>query len=106
MLPEARTRRAAPQEVRATLRKPVRFKARLREGAAVRFDILVHDLSITGLRGETALHLRVGATVWVTLPGLSGLETVVVWRRGDQFGARFVQPLHPAVFEHIVEAGR
>lgn len=106
MLPDEAGDRARAADARATPRKPVRVKARLREGGAVRFDIAVLDLSATGLRGETPLHVRPGATVWITLPGLSGLETVVAWRRGDQFGARFVQPIHPAVFDHVAEAWR
>jgi hypothetical protein len=37
------------------------------------------------------------------LPGLASLEAQIAWFRQNQFGARFHQPLHPAVFEHIAE---
>jgi len=87
------------------MREPVKLRATLREGGAVRFEITVIDLSSTGFRGETFHHLRPGALVWITLPGLSGLEAEIAWQRGEYFGCRFRQPLHPAVFEHIVALG-
>ena len=62
--------------------------------------------SRTGFRAETAFSLRAGTTVWITLPGLQGLEAEIAWQRGEHIGAAFRQPLHAAVFEHIVELGR
>ena len=91
---------------RQTLRKPVKLRARLRDRGAKRFDIDVVDLSITGFRAETAYRLPPGTMVWITLPGMSGLEAEVAWQSYTHIGCAFRQALHPAVFEHIVELSR
>lgn len=91
---------------RATLRKSVALDARVRDRSASRFAIRIVDLSMTGFRAETIFNLRAGTIVWITLPGLQGLEAEIAWRRGDHVGGAFRQPLHAAVFEHIVEMGR
>jgi hypothetical protein len=94
------------QDNRAALRRSVRLDARVRDRGAGRFAIRVLDLSATGFRGETAFTLPPGSLVWITLPGLQSLEAEIAWQRGEQIGAAFRQPLHPAVFEHIAEMGR
>lgn len=91
---------------RATLRKAVRLDARVRDRGASRFSIRILDLSMTGFRAETAFTLRAGSLVWITLPGLQGLEATIAWQQGEHVGGAFRQPLHAAVFEHIVELGR
>jgi hypothetical protein len=92
---------------RGTLRRPVKLKARVRDRRTSRFDVNVVDLSLTGFRGDTVFLLTPGARIWIMLPGLASLEAEIAWCRNNQFGARFRQPLYPAVFEHIAElAGR
>lgn len=98
-------RTTAAQESRATLRRAVRLRAQLRGRGAQKFVIDVVDLSTTGFRADTAFDVREGTIVWITLPGMSGLEAEIAWRRGDQIGARFQRALHPAVFDHIVALG-
>jgi hypothetical protein len=89
-------------ENRRALRKPVSFRARLRERGANKFTIDVVDLSTTGFRCETSFTLYEGHPVWLTLPGLAGLEATVAWKNGYCYGFAFDRPLHPAVFDHIV----
>lgn len=91
----------AASDHRNALRKPVRMRARLREGTAWRAEIDVLDLSPTGLRAESSHQLRPGAVVSLTLPGFSSIEAVVAWQRGVEIGCSFRTPLHPAVFDHI-----
>ena len=93
----------ASSESRRALRKAVRLRARLRDRGATRFAIDVIDLSTTGFRAETAYNLHPGTVVWISLPGLAGLEAIVAWRTHECIGAAFRHPLHPAVFDHIVE---
>ena len=87
---------------RRALRKAVRLTAQLRDRGTTRFAIDVIDLSTTGFRAETSFTLYEGSTVWLTLPGLAGLEARVAWREGVRYGCAFAQPLHQAVFDHIV----
>ena len=103
---DSRDLRILSGESRATLRRPVKLDARLRDRGARPFAITVADLSATGFRAEVAYPLHKGTLVWIMLPGLSALEAEVAWQRGLQIGGKFRQALHPAVFEHICELSR
>lgn len=87
---------------RRALRRAVRLEAQLRDRGPTRFTVDVLDLSTAGFRAETSFRLQVGGIVWLTMPGLSGLEAVVAWCEGFQVGCSFRNPLHPAVFDRIV----
>lgn len=90
-------------ESRRAERAVVSLRAKLRERGANKFTIDVIDLSTTGFRCETSFTLYMGHAVWLTLPGLGGLEATVAWKRGYSYGFAFNRPLHPAVFDHIVK---
>lgn len=90
-------------EERRALRKPVQFDAQLRDRGATKFAVRVIDISTTGFRAECDFRLHEGTLVWLTLPGMAGLEAHVAWRDGNfLYGFVFAQPLHEAVFDHIV----
>jgi hypothetical protein len=90
-----------PLDGRAADRKPVIIAAHLREFGGTRMDVDVHDLSRTGFRTDCIYNVPVGARVYLTLPTFSAMEAVVAWRDKSGFGCKFVQPLHPAVFDMI-----
>ena len=89
-------------DARRALRKNVKMRAHLRDRGQTRFEIEVTDLSLSGFRAETSFTLWPGTIVWLTLPGLAGLEAVVAWRDKFKYGCAFAKPLHPAVFDHII----
>lgn len=84
----------------------VHMQAALRPSGATRFDVDVIDMSVIGVGFGTASHLNIGDRVWLTVPGMAGLESYVVWRRGHRYGCEFASPLHVAVFDHIVMQAR
>lgn len=79
----------------------VRMQASLREPSFSKFDVMVSDLSTDGFRCETHYRITPGTVVWLTIPGLSALESRVVWANGKAYGCAFTQPLHVAVMEHV-----
>lgn len=83
-------------------RVAVAMAARLRDRASNKYDVHLRDLSVTGFRAEAHYGLDAGGIVWLTIPGMNGLEATIAWRRGNVIGCHFRQPLHPAVFDHIV----
>jgi len=90
-------------DARRALRKPVRLTAQLRDrGSTRKFTIALVDLSLSGFRAETIARLHEGTLVWLTLPGMAGLEARVVWIDHVRCGCAFTQPLHQAVFDRIV----
>lgn len=96
----------ASDESRTTLRKAVGLRARLRDVGAKSFEIKVIDLSLTGFRAETVFNLHPGELVWISLPGLAGIEAEVAWKSHEHIGCAFRRPLYPAVFDHIVALGQ
>lgn len=77
--------------------------ARLRDRHANKYTINLLDLSVTGFRAEAHYSLDAGQIVWLTIPGMQGLEATIAWRRGLEIGCSFRQPLYPAVFDHVVK---
>jgi hypothetical protein len=91
---------------RAAPRKPVDLDAQLRDRGASKFAIRVVDISTTGFRAECEFRLHEGTLVWLTLPGMAGLEARVAWRDGNfLYGFVFAQPLHEAVLDRIAALG-
>lgn len=88
---------------RRALRQGVKLPAKLRDRTGARFNIEVVDLSVTGFRAEVVHTLHPGTAVWITIPGLAGLEAEVAWQRQEHVGCSFLQPLHAAVFDHVVK---
>ena len=88
---------------RAGARAPFRIAATLRDRASNKFNVHLLDLSTTGFRAEAHPSLDPGALVWLTIPGMQGMEATVMWRKRDIVGCRFNHPLHPAVFDHLVQ---
>lgn len=86
---------------RRALRKMVTIPAHLREHGGSRLEVEVQDLSRTGFRIDCVYNIAEGARVYLTLPTFSALEAIVAWRDKSGFGCKFIQPLHPAVFDMI-----
>ncbi len=102
MPPPEFARATLTNDVRSAQRLDIRLKASLRETGTGKFSVDVLDMSVTGCRLETSFTLKVGARVWITIPGLAPLEAIVAWKEMYRYGCRFASPLHTAVLDHIV----
>jgi PilZ domain len=89
------------QDARAAERRRVKIRALVREVGSARVDIDVVDLSASGFRFESFYGFAPGARVFLSVPSLGPLEAVIAWRGRNQFGCRFLKPLHQAVFDTI-----
>ena len=96
-----RSRTVPNHEARRTERYDLAFRASLRERGASRFTVTVRDLSVTGYKCESSFPLAVGSRVWLTIPGLAPLESIVVWKSEFHYGCAFGAPIHVAVLDHI-----
>jgi hypothetical protein len=70
--------------------------------SVVRLVAQILDLSQHGLRLAGMERLRIGESVWITLPGLPPRQAKVVWTDRFEAGCVFVEPLHSAVLDAIV----
>lgn len=55
-------------------------------------EVLILDLSTTGLMLETATHLRIGDLLEVELPNAGQVTARVIWQRDTYFGCEFLRP--------------
>jgi hypothetical protein len=83
-LHESTERRVAP-------RRRLKLDAAGSTQSAAEVDVVVHDLSVTGLLIEAAVDLQTGDRLGVEIPGAGAAEAVVVWRSGNYFGCEFSQ---------------
>lgn len=89
-------------EGRRAQRILVQMEAVLRETGTTKYTISLLDLSVTGFRFKTSYEINIGKRVWLNLPKLEGRQAMVMWRTDYIYGCAYDQPLHPAVFDHIV----
>lgn len=84
------------KNTRGTARHQMRLRVRSAAGSGGAADVLVHNLSATGMLLESASQLAVGDEIAVELPEASGSTAKVVWASGQFFGCAFDRPLPAA----------
>jgi hypothetical protein len=89
------------QQERRSERRPMVVRVQYRR-TIVRLAAQILDLSQHGLRLAGMERLRIGESVWITLPGLPPRQAKVVWTDRFEAGCVFAEPLHAAVFEAII----
>lgn len=67
------------------------------------YSVRAADVSTTGCRVEFVDRPEVGERVWIAFDGLETLDSQVRWIEGKEAGISFDKPIHPAVFELLVE---
>jgi hypothetical protein len=88
-----------PKAVSPTGRTARRRKLRLQaQGAAASgaADVLILDVSTTGLLFETRGELTNGETIELDIPEAGGTRAVVKWKSGLLFGCQFTKPISAA----------
>jgi transcriptional regulator with XRE-family HTH domain len=81
---------------RGTARHQMRLRVRSAAPAGEAGDVLIHNLSATGLLLESASPLAVGDEIVVELPEAATSTAKVVWASGRFFGCAFDQQLSAA----------
>lgn len=67
------------------------------------YRVTVYDLSTNGCRVEFVERPRENERVWVKFFGLEALEAKVAWVERSTAGLTFNNPIHPAVFDLLLE---
>jgi hypothetical protein len=76
-------------------RMQVTIGCEVRQGSRPWKAVRLEDISVTGFRIARYPECR-------RIPGLQLLNAKVCWKEDETVGCEFTQPLHVAVFEHIV----
>jgi len=110
---ESTARLAAPRATDAPAGPPpeiedgiaLNLPARVRDGNR-RWSIDVTAITTRSVSFDSYAALRMGALLWIVLPGLEGWPARIVSVDGYRFNCEFTQPLHPAVLERILAAAK
>jgi hypothetical protein len=91
---------------RSTDRAEVILLCEVRQGTAPFAMARLEDISPTGFRIAWLPNCTPAKPLRIKIPGLSLLSADIVWQKGKAVGCAFREPLHVAVFEHIVARAR
>lgn len=67
------------------------------------YRVRVYDTSRHGCKIEFVERPRLDQRAWVKFEGLEALEALVCWVDGFVAGVEFERPIHPAVFDLLVQ---
>jgi hypothetical protein len=86
----ARLETVAADERRSQARRRLHLETAL---AASGDEVLIHDISITGVLLETNAELEPFESLQFDLPEIGATQAVVVWSSGHYFGCEFAKPI-------------
>jgi len=81
------------QKRRRSERMPLDEAARLRPNEWSSLEVRLLDLSSCGFRARCQAFVLRGSCVRIDLPGIGEVEAMVSWRRNNEIGASFIQPI-------------
>ena len=93
-----------PYNHRRYSRGDVHIVAQIREKGYGHHQAKVADLSRAGCRVITPMYLNPSSSLFITIPGFAPLEARIAWHVRDEYGCRFVNELHEAIFDHILRS--
>ena len=92
---------------RQNRRCALKGRGNLDRGDQGTFEVMVHDLSQTGIRFECLAELPIGAFVTVGLAVVGDKRARVAWRQQNSYGCEFTAPLrHQDVSRAIADTIR
>lgn len=78
------------------------IRCKVRQGSRAWKRVRLEDISVTGFRIAAYPECCPEVALRIEIPGLHLLSARICWKKGEHVGCEFAQPLHVAVFEHIV----
>jgi hypothetical protein len=83
-------------------RAEVTLLCEVRQGVQPWKKARLEDISQSGFRIAWLPEFRRDTPLRIRIPGLQVLTAHIRWQQGKAIGCEFAEPLHVAVFEHIV----
>ena len=95
---------AAPEGCRRrSCRLPIEHEVGVKKLGGFGFQLPARDVSAGGCQVELVEMVDPGEPVIVRLPSLEPLGAEVAWVKGANAGLHFQRPLHPAVFDQLID---
>lgn len=89
-------------ERRVALRRTLQLTVRGETPGGDSAQVLIHDISVTGLLLETSADLLIGETIEVDVPEGGPTSAIVMWNSGRFFGCQFHGRISPAAVSAAV----
>ncbi|MEO8176472.1 MAG: PilZ domain-containing protein [Sphingomicrobium sp.] len=89
--------------VRKSSRTALAAEVSLRRSGQHNYRANVYDVSEHGCKVEFVERPTLDEVVWVKFEGLEALEAIVCWVDDFAAGLEFQRPVHPAVFEVLLQ---
>ena len=74
----------------------------LRRTGRMPYKVTVRDASPHGCKVEFVERPTLDERAWIKFEGLEPLEATVCWVKGFVAGIQFEKPIHPAVFDRLI----
>jgi hypothetical protein len=87
---------------RSAARRTLRLQALGATASQPDAQVVIHDLSLTGLLIETSAGLAAGERIDVEIPEAGPTEAKVVWNSGRFYGCKFRRPIPPAALSSAI----
>ena len=83
------------KEARSARRRPTGAASTMRTDGGEPVDVIVLDLSRSGVRILSDATLEVGQEISIGLAGAGSTRAYVTWARGGEYGCAFERPIAP-----------
>ncbi len=87
---------------RVALRRTLQLTVRGETPTGGSAQVLIHDISVTGILLETSADLLIGETIEVDVPEGGPTTAIVMWNSGRFFGCQFHGRISPAAVSAAV----
>lgn len=84
-------------------RHPFGAEIEIRRAHSLKYRVTIRDFSPSGASLNLVDRVELDEIIWIKLDGLESLEAKVCWTRDFVAGIKFAKPLHPSVFDMLVE---
>ncbi len=81
------------QDGRGARRRKLSLESQGTTSSGIAADVVIHNISTTGLLIETSVNLSIGEVLAVEVPHAGATLAVIMWNSGNLFGCEFVAPV-------------
>jgi hypothetical protein len=101
--PDAESATGPLKAERCEQRISLEAEVALRRAGKLTFRVRLFDVSPAGCKAEFVERPELHEQLWVKFDRVEALEASVCWIAGTKVGLRFLRPVHPAVFDLLLQ---
>jgi hypothetical protein len=105
MVLQAKLAAVNEHDLRTAARRPVNFRAFVRETGATVTSVAVTNLSTDGCRFHSPEPFETATIVWLKIDRVGGRQARIIWRDDDHYGCEFVAPMQAKTLDEVCDEG-